>query len=370
VTNDAVAKLNRLLKKRSVHFEHQGRTGYLKSVLKALHVPIDSQVLVFSKTALNPRLVGPKNPRAIFFNDEIYVGWVPGSATLEISAVDPQKGVNFYTLSQSAGAALRFTREESCLACHAGSTTLSVPGHVVRSFLVRDDGKPVVGYSRVTHDTDYAKRWGGWYVTGTHGKLTHMGNVVGEKANERFRNDKTLGGNVTDLKRYFDVKRYPSPHSDIVAQMVLAHQAHGHNLITRVNFETRLGRVSDAEERLLRYFLFIDEPPLIAPVRGTSSFARTFSRRGPADSRGRSLRQFDLKTRLFKFRLSFLIHSAAFNGLPVAVRLRFYRRLWKVLTGIVPDTDFRKIPASERKVILQILRETRKDLPAYWRESK
>lgn len=364
--NNAVARLNRRLDAGKLRLRFEGPNGYLLSVLKALDVDVKSQLLVFSKTAVNQRLIGPKNPRAVYFSDDIAIGWVPGAASLEIAASDPQKGTIFYTLTQEATGKPRFVREENCLACHAGRTTLGVPGHMVRSFLVKDKGKPVSGYSRITHETAYVKRWGGWYVTGTHGTLTHMGNVIGEKANRRFRDDRSLMGNVTDLKRFIDVTRYPSPHSDVVAHIVLNHQAHGLNLITRVNFEARLRRRSDAEDRLLRYFLFVDEAPLTAPVRGTSQFAAAFERRGKRDARKRSLRQLDLKTRLFKYRLSYLIYTRPFDGLPGGVKLRFYRRLWNVLTGNDKSRDFAKIPGIERKAILAILISTKSGLPEYW----
>ncbi|GAB4147811.1 MAG: hypothetical protein Tsb009_21200 [Planctomycetaceae bacterium] len=365
-TSDVITTLNRQLASGKVKLKYRGPNGYLKSVLKALDVPLESQLLVFSKTALNQHLVNPQNPRAIYFNDDVYVGWVPGATKLEISTTDPLKGTNFYTLFQSPAGKPQFVREESCLACHAGRTTLSVPGHMVRSFLVRKNGKPVSGYSRITHDSDYHKRWGGWYVTGIHGKLTHSGNVVGEKQNRNVRDFPGKQGNVTDLKRFFDVTRYLSPHSDIVAHMVFNHQAHGHNLITRVNFESRFHRKSDAESQLLRYLLFVDEPKLIAPVTGTSAFAKIFPRKGPRDKQGRSLRDFDLKTRLFKYRLSFLIQTKAFLGLPEDVKTRLYRQLWEILTGVNRSSDYRHLSNAERLAIRTILVETQPELPAYW----
>lgn len=365
-TNDPIARLDRRLKAGKARLRYRARDGYLQSLLKVLKIPVSSQLLVFSKTALNQHLIGPKNPRAIYFNDTVYVAWVPGASSMEISAVDSRKGALFYTLGQSDQKPPRFHREENCLTCHAGATTLRVPGHMVRSFLTNRLGMPLVGFSRITHATDISKRWGGWYVTGLSGKLVHSGNLIGAADNERHKKDPGFYRNLTDLKPYVDVARRLSAHSDIVAHLVLDHQSHGHNLITRVGFEARLGRLSDAEDRLVRYLLFQDEAPLTVPVRGMSGYAQWFVRQGPRDVRGRSLREFDLKTRLFRYRLSFLIYSASFDHLPPEVKARIYRRLWNMLTGRTTLPGTHTLPVAERRAILDILRATKTGLPAYW----
>jgi len=367
-TNDAVVRLNRRLKAGRVRLNADDRHGYLPALLKALKIPVESQLLVFSKTALHPRLVTPNTPRAIYFNDEAAVAWVPGSSAVEVMAVDPLKGVNFYTLKQRGKP--RFVREDRCLACHAGTTTLQVPGWMVRSFHVTDTGQPISGYSRITHNTHLKKRWGGWYVSGVHGQQPHRGNIAGKRQNTRFRRNPGFAGNVTQLKQFLDVSRFLSPHSDIAAHLVLNHQAHGVNLITRVGYETRLNRTSDAEERLLRYLLFVDEAPLTFPVTGTSGYRKWFEQQGPFDSHGRSLRQFDLKTRLFKYRLSYLIYSPLFDGLPKQVKARLYKRLWDILTGESPQAPFNTIPKAERRAIVEILRDTKRNLPSYWRATR
>jgi hypothetical protein len=350
--NDPVAQLGHRLKAGDVTLKHEGSRGYLKSLLKTLDVPIESQLLVFSKTALNQKLIGPANPRAIYFNDDIYVAWVKGAAAIEISAVDPLKGGMFYLLSQNEKKPPRFERLEQCLACHAGTTTLQVPGHMTRSFLTDARGKPLVGYSRVTHDRPLSKRWGGWYVTGTHGNQNHTGNIFGKDLIAKQKSEPSVRSNITNLKPFFDLDTHLSPHSDIVAHLVMNHQVHGHNLITRVGHEARFNRRSDAEEQLARYLLFLDEPALTAPVRGTSGFQSLFEKRGPRDSQGRSLREFDLKTRLFKHRLSYLIHTRAFDALSTAARNRVYGRLWMLLAKSGRSQ-------AERDVIISIVRATK-----------
>jgi len=357
--DDPIAKLGRQLKSGDVTLKRGEKHGYLKSLLKTLDVPIESQLLVFSKTALNRKLIGPTNPRAIYFNDDVYIAWVPGASSLEISAVDPIKGGMFYLLSQTTQTPPRFDRLEQCLACHAGTTTLQVPGHMTRSFLTDARGKPIVGYSRVTHDRPLSKRWGGWYVTGTHGDQNHTGNIFGKELIAKQKSEPNVRGNITSLKPFFDVKTLLSPHSDIVAHLVLNHQVHGHNLITRVGYEARFNRKSDAEEQLARYLLYLDEPELTAPIHGTSGYREQFEKRGPKDTAGRSLRQFDLKTRLFKHRLSFLIHTQAFDALPTAARNWVYGRLWELLA----KSDRSQ---AERDAIIGIVRATKKGVPEVW----
>ncbi len=354
-TDDVVSRWRDSIDPDKISLKTHSSRGYLDELLNMLDVPVSSQMLVFTKTALNPRLVTPQTPRAVYFNDDVSIGWVPGAESVEIAAVDAARGVIFSTLAQphaDTEPSLIFRREQRCLACHAGSATLKVPGGVIKSFRPDEIGKPISGYSRVTHELEFHKRFGGWYVTGKHGVAEHRGNIFGEieKTDQRM--------NLTRLDSLLDTSPYPSAHSDIVAQLVFHHQMHGWNLMTRAGMEHRLQRRSNVEEELLRYLLFIDEAPLPAPVEGTSGFAQEFTALGPADSQGRSLRDFDLQTRLFRYRLSYLIYSQAFRGLPEAVQTRLSRRLRDILTQQNCDPPFDQLPFVERSVIWEILRET------------
>ncbi len=220
---------------------------------------------------------------------------------MELASIDPLRGTIFYELDLKASAKPRFVRSDRCLACHAGDSSLRVPGLLVRSFLTDDHGRPISGYSQISHDKPLEKRWGGWYVTGTHGDMLHLGNVFGRETIEEFRTNPALRGNLTHVDQFFDTTKYLSPHSDLVAHLVLDHQVHAHNLITRVSMEYQLGLESDARQRLVRHLLFLDEAPLTAPVKGTSGYQEGFARQGKRDSQGRSLKDFELKTRLFQY---------------------------------------------------------------------
>ena len=127
---DAVAMLDDRLRRGEARLEFDSTTGYLRSVLKALNVSEDSQILVFSKTSFQARRIGPDNPRALFFNDTAAVGWVRGGEVLEFVAQDPRQGAIFYTLEQTPAAKPQFHRDLSCVQCHTWEATGNVPGHV------------------------------------------------------------------------------------------------------------------------------------------------------------------------------------------------------------------------------------------------
>ncbi|MBL8867509.1 MAG: hypothetical protein JNK93_18280, partial [Planctomycetia bacterium] len=193
---------------------HDPEFGHLKAVLKALDVPASSQTLVFSRTSLQRSRIGPKTPRAIYFNDEVTVGFCRHGDVLELAAADPNLGTVFYTMDQDPkkkGAIERQT--ENCLICHGSSSNQGFPGHLIRSVSPGRSGDPVLslGTKRVDHSTPFEDRWGGWFVTGTSGKQDHLGNqMVGGWPG---LDAKAPNANVVDLKPYFTVANYLTPHS-------------------------------------------------------------------------------------------------------------------------------------------------------------
>jgi hypothetical protein len=369
--------------------------GYARWLLRELQVPESSQMLVFSRTSLQRDRIAPKTPRAIYFSDDVYVGYCQFGHVMEVSAVDPKLGVVFYTLDQDAVEKPKLVRQsDGCLICHASSQTRGMPGHLVRSVFPDLSGNPILssGSFRVDHTSPIERRWGGWYVTGSHGKMKHLGNLVLKDNRPPEQITNLAGLNLASLKGHCDTSAYLTPHSDIVALMVLEHQTEMHNLITRANFQVRLAlhdeavlnkeigravdyrsdtttrRIKSACDALVKYMLFSGEAELTDAVAGTSAFAREFVQRGPRDSQGRSLRDFDLRTRLFKYPCSYLIYSAAFDGLPGEAREYTLRRLYDVLKGQAYSRDFDHLSAEDGQAIYEILAATKKDLPAYWRD--
>jgi hypothetical protein len=396
---DAVARLQQQIDAGSVTLEWTADHGYLPSVLRHLAVPISSQGLVFSRTSLQVDRITPWTPRAVYFNDDVYVAWVQGGPMMEIASADPKLGAVFYTLTQQPSARPTFERQtHSCLQCHdSSSITGGVPGFILRSVFADRYGYVIapIGEGATTDRTAIEQRWGGWYVTGAPGGPRHVGNVIsprlgheiGSTQAELARLMLAAAGNVADLSGRFDVAPYLTPHSDIVALMVLAHQSAVHNLITFANFEARralydeeylisekggaAGRhlditimhVEGAAERLVRAMLFTRSAPFAAPIQGTSSFAADFSARGPRDRAGRSLRDLDLKERLFRYPLSYLIYSEDFDALPGITKAYVYRRLRAILTGEDASPEFGHLSKADREAILAILEETKPDFP-------
>lgn len=395
--NDPIARLQKRLDEGMVNLEYDDRHGYLRSVLEFLEIPISSQMLVFSKTSFQRDRISPSTPRALYFNDSAYIGWVQLGEVLEVSAVDPQKGAIFYALPQQRVERPKFLRQtHACLQCHDSSLSQGVPGHFVRSVYPDVNGLPILsaGTFVSSHNSPLSERWGGWYVTGTHGKQTHMGNVSVPRRSTHEppgKSDLSAGANVTNLGERCDTSPYLTPHSDIVALMVLEHQTHLHNLLTRANHQTRLAlrdevamnrtlgrpvderldstlsRIKSVCEPLVKYLLFADEAPLADRVEGTSGYAKEFSREGPRDRAGRSLCDFDLEKRMFRYPLSYLIYSEAFSSLPELARDYVYRRLWQVLSGEDKSGKFAHLTEADRRAIVEILRDTKPDLPEYWK---
>jgi hypothetical protein len=391
--DDQIARLQQRVTAGQVKLEFAESRGYLGSMLKALDVPPESQVLVFSKTSFQAPRIAPRLPRAVYFNDSVSVAWVRGGDVLEFAAVDPRQGVVFYTLDQRETAKPHFERRDTCLQCHATGATLGVPGLVVRSVYPEPSGMPLfqAGGFVTDHRSPLKERWGGWYVSGKHGAQVHMANAVARDRDkpEKLETDGTQ--NVTDLRPFFDTAAYLTPHSDIVALMALEHQVRMTNLITRVGFEARMAlhdnaamnkaldrpedeisesvtrRVNSAAEELVEYMLFTEEARLTEPVQGVSGFTDSFERGASRDRTGRSLRDLDLQTRLLQYPCSYLIYSEAFDKMPVIARDRVYRRLWEVLSEGDANPKFANLSKEDREAILEILLATKKGLPVYWR---
>jgi hypothetical protein len=400
-SHDLVSALNHDIENGTVPVVFDETSGYLQSVLTALHVPADSQMLVMSKTGVQALYTGPANPRAIFFNDAVTVGYIRGAPLLELAVQDPQQGVLFYTVEQKPQQRPLFERRPACLSCHQNYATLHVPGMLARSVFMAADGLALSQFGSYDSDdrTPFRRRWGGWYVTGDAGSMRHIGNAVMTETvkHEAIVSDSALHPIAMDA--LFDGRGYPSSHSDIAALMVFQHQAHTMNLITRLGWETRMAThprtektgenaenaekhfsaisapsavfsdapLKDTVIELVDYMLFADEQPLTAAVKGSSGFAERFGAEGPKDHRGRSLRQLDLNQRLMRYPCSYMVYSAAFAALPADARTAVYVRMWDILSGRDSTPKYERLSDADRHDVVDILRETLHDLPAGFR---
>jgi hypothetical protein len=375
-TTDRVAILAQAVAhgERSLH--RDPRTGYLRAVLEALGVPVESQLLVFSKTGVQSRYTNPQNPRALYFNESVAVGYIAGAPVLELAAHDPQQGVVFYTIDQS-GVTPGFKRQTMCLSCHVSSSTLDVPGFLSRSSTVGDDGtvmSQLGATNDVDHTTSHPDRWGGYYVTSevdAVGYTTrgHLGNITfspgGTSSSQVF---------VDWINSSPETRGYLSASSDNVALLVFDHQMHANNLLTRLNWESRVassdGRAvaSDATLRgliheLADYMLFVGEAPLPLTLTPRTGYAERLQSTIPKDHLGRSLGQLNVETRLLRYPCSYMIYSDAFDGLPPAVKTAVYRRMLDILSGNDTRAAYTRLKADDRRAILEILRDTKTDFP-------
>lgn len=390
-TRDRVAALNQKLAQGTVTLRFEERAGYLRSALDALGVPVESQLLVFSKTGIQRAATGPRNPRALYFDDSVVVGYIPGAQWLEVAAQDPEQGVVFYTIEQatrssgSENSPPWFARRTDCLRCHVSGNTLEVPGMIHRSNFLNAEGEPMpmLGSHDVDHRTLVTSRWGGWFVTGIYTKppydgTAHLGNIT-------IAHHSSTGPITTSNEVFIEwVNRaaaaggYPSRESDIAALMLFDHQMHAMNLMTRLNWESRVaasegrldftsGTVRELVDELTDYFLFVDEAPPPGRVTPRADFADRFTAAGPRDRRGRSLRELDLDRRLLRYPCSYLIYTEAFTRLPAGAREAVYRRMWAILSSADAGPKYAHLTPADRRAIVEILRDTRDDLPATWR---
>jgi hypothetical protein len=352
--HDPVANMITDIQSGKTSLKFEGEEGYLHSLLNALNVPVESQMSIFSKTSVQASLINPSNPRKLYFNDTVVVGYV-GSGFIEMAAQDPEQGMNFYMLQQQPADKPFLIKRDQCLQCHLTRNTLDIPGMVVRSVYPASNGAPInpLGFHLLDHRTPFEDRFGGWYVTGNTGSMKHLGNASYTDSGQA----QPLSGNDA---------------SDIVAILVFDHQMFMMNLITRVGWDFRVaaylqtatGKPNETIDRDLRndvnelvdYLLFVDEAPLKNKIGSASGFAEKFAMGGPADSKGRSLRQLDLEHRLMRYPCSYMIYSAAFDALPADAKKMIYARIPEVLKTKFSDSD--------RQAVVEILRETKKDLAA------
>jgi hypothetical protein len=386
--------LRKQLGSGDVKLDFDSEFGYLPSVLEKLDIPASSQVLVFTKTSFQAPLIAPRLPRAIYHADGMSVGIVRLGEVVELAVQDRQLGAVFYSIDQIKSSRPQMIRRGAeCLQCHQGPATSGVPGLLVSSVFPERSGRPIfeAGFTVTDHRSKFDKRWGGWYVSGTHGDQLHMGNIVVQDRADVGSVNLRDGANKTDLKPFLDIGAYLAPHSDIVSLMVLEHKTRMINLITRVGYEARMAfrkvdldpdgsksalnqleaadrkQLDLAMEELLTYMLYDDELQLESPVEGASSYADDFQKRGERDSKGRSLRELDMQTRMFRYPCSFLIYSNGWDGLPESVKQHLYERLDEILSGKGNGERFARLSADDRTAIREILVDTKTDLAAAWR---
>ena len=391
-TSDRATEINAMFQRRATEIRSLPAKKRLKWLLDELGVPVESQLFVFSKTSMQRDLISPEAPRVLYFSDEAYVGWSPAGA-FEVAVFDAKLGTTFYLFDPHG------TKEEpllarngDCLLCH--SRHEHTPSLRTRSVFPDANGEPLSGSggANVAPSTPLAERWGGWYVTGTKPPFEHRGNLTGKKV-EDFEGPAAMPTrNLLSLEGVVDTHRYLLKTSDVVPLLMHDHQVHVHNVLSTANQDARialhrwpamreiLGLPANAPpqgsclvvfasqaEKILDALLCRGEADWPADgIQGDGAFATAYARTRKPDSQGRSLRDLDLRTRLFRYRCSPLIYSQSFASLPKELRDLVLLRLSSGLRAFPPSPSFGHLADEERVAIHEILTQTMPDLPAGW----
>lgn len=357
-TNNPFATLMERVESGKIQLEYHPEQGYLPALLRELNIPVQSQMLLFSKSSLQSGHIGPATPRALYFNDEICLGWIPNAPLIELMAQDPVKGSIFYAIPQSEDG-FQARRDQRCNGCHATSRSAYVPGFLLRSFETNSRGGLISGRAKVTQATPIEARWGGWFITGETTSQPHRGNLMNAEEHAKHREEPLFRGALPELSSLVDLTIYPQPTSDVTAALVMDHFTDTYNLLVRAGTEARLGEKVTVVDDLVTALLCLDEVPLIGPVKGIGGFQEAYLHMGPADQQGRSLRELDLQSRVFRWGVSPLVYTPTFQQLPANVRSEVEQQMTDLLTGKSPwpETAAERSPA-DREVALSILRDT------------
>jgi hypothetical protein len=397
IPQDAISALKLKLTSGQLRLEGDEKQ-VVRGLLAALGVPEASQMLVFSKTSFQKDRIDPAHPRAIYFSDQVYVGWCPGGL-VEIAAIDPILGPIFYSVDPHAGRdPLRFQRDADCLRCHGGTFIRDIPALLVRSVFTDSAGQLMLslGSELVDSTTPLEKRWGGWFVTARRAGPRHRGNLVLTSEQEPGSKELAAHASLATLDKLVDTRPYLKPSSDVTALLVFEHQVCVQNALTKANqqclrmidYQKRLQKelkepVTDeptyesvrhvfasASQEVLDALLSKDEAALPqGGIQGVGGFANAFNPTGTTSSSQPSLRQLDLEQRLFRYRCSYLIQSTTFERLQPTLRRRVLQRLWHVLTDPVAEPRYAYLESAERDMIRQILTATLPHLPPIWRDT-
>lgn len=375
---DRFAQLQDRAQKGEVKLDTSNDKAFLSSLLEALHIPITSQIMVFSASSLQSEIINPRNPRALYFNEDTYVGWVPGGL-VEIIAADPEMGPMFYVFNRlrPGGPVPDVQRSTKCMNCHAGNATRRLPGLIAESLLVSRAGSSLETFRRDVqgHQIPLELRFGGWHLTGQHNLSHHKANVMGIPQNGKNELSPVEPGQYSDLSLHL------LPTSDILPHLIHEHQMGFENRLVYAIYTMRqlkndnkglFGSAAKAEieeraQELARYITFADEAKFPGKgITGDAAFTKDFLSDRRTTKAGLSLKDLDMKTRIFKHRCSYMLYTDTWKEAPKDLKERVYYHMALYLRD-QPDALHAHLAPGERVAIRSILKETMNDLPAWWR---
>ncbi|MBK8094005.1 MAG: hypothetical protein IPK32_19045 [Verrucomicrobiaceae bacterium] len=376
---DRFAELLQRVEKGEVTLDTTDDQSMLRSLLTALKIPVSSQLLLFSASSLHSEIINPRNPRALFFNEDTYVGYVPGGV-LEVAAADPERGPIFYVFDrmQPGGPMPRLERGTKCFNCHGGVATKGLPGLIAESLLVSQAGSSLETYRRDEqgHHIPLENRFGGWHLTGGHHISGHRANVYGLTRNGRTEKQDVIPGQTWALEKHL------LPTSDILPHLIHEHQIGFENRLVRGIYtvrqlkherkgmlgNTELTEIDTWAQEFARYVLFADEAKFPSSgIQGDSVYAKAFQEDRRASKRGLALKDLDMKTRIFKHRCSYMLYTDTWKHAPKELKDRVYFRMAEGLRDAQPNPALAHLSIEERRAIREILKDTMTDLPAWWR---
>lgn len=375
--NDPFSRLIADFESGKRELDNRSSKAFVASLLEHLDVPASSQLLVFSRTSLQTRHISGSNPRAMYFNEDVYVGYIPGGK-IEIISLDPELGGIFYMFGIPKGDERpAIERSGRCMDCHAVPVTRRIPGLSIRSVIPGSNWGKLVAFrdKQIGHQIPLSERFGGYHVTGDPGFSDHKGNLKGEEVGGKIVTE------VIEPGTEFDWSSYLTETSDILPHLLLEHQAGFMNLVLEATYRARTYRhigkgeikpehvavLDGLAEELVRYLLFADEAKFPAGgIRVDPQYREDFLADRREASGGISLKDLDLETRIFQHRCSYLIYSDVFQATSAPFKEQVYRILGAAISTENPDPDFAYLPDAEKETIRGVLRETLSDLPAGW----
>lgn len=376
--NDPFTRLIADVKSGKRELDNSSSKAFIASMLEHLDVPASSQLLIFSRTSLQTRRISGSNPRAVYFNENVYVGYIPGGS-VEIISLDPELGGIFHIFDRPKNDAKPvFERGGGlCVDCHSVAKTRRVPGLSTRSVIPGANWGKLVAFSdnQMGHQIPLSERFGGWHVTGDSGITDHKGNLTGQRVGGKIVTE------VIEPGTEFDWSAYLTETSDILPHLILEHQAGFMNLVLEATYRARtyqhIGKgeikpehvavLHGLADELVRYLLFADEAKFPAGgIRVDPQYREDFLADRKEASNGISLKDLDLETRIFKHPCSYLIHSDVFEATSDLFKQRVYQVLGEALSIEKPNPDFAYLSVTEKEAIRGILRETLSDLPGGW----
>ncbi|MBT3668082.1 MAG: hypothetical protein HN548_11450 [Opitutae bacterium] len=342
---DPFSKFFKNLENGNITLNFNSEKEYLLSLFKELEISPYSQLLVYSTTSLQLSRISPSNPRAIYFGDDIYLGYVPGGQ-IEIIGIDPELGAIPYIFNIPRKNDLKHPsiyRSKRCMNCHASQETKGAPGLLLSSVIPGPGGGSIDAFRRgeFGHAVSYEKRFGGWHITGMNPFTNSWANHTGIMQDGEIKKINNPPG------KYFSWDKYPIGQSDALPHLVLEHQVGFTNLCISISYKFREIKSLDEQPKseeykeiienetnsLLFYVLFKNEAKLPRnKMRIDSPFAKDFKNSVKPTNQAMLLREFDLEDRIFQLRCSYMIFSNSFEGLPVQIKNQFLKKLRYILS--------------------------------------